>query len=62
MPPKSFDVLSHRSEAWTASAALDLLPENSGPRVEVLRGCVVVTPVSSLDRRTAQRELRYLLK
>lgn len=59
---KSFDVLSRHRFAWTARAALDLLPENTGPRVEVLRGCVVVTPASGLDRRTVQRELGYLLK
>ncbi|MBQ0994383.1 Uma2 family endonuclease [Micromonospora sp. H61] len=62
MPAKSFEVLGRRSDAWTAGAALDLLPENSGPRVEVLRGCVVITPGSDLDRRTVQRELGYLLK
>ncbi|WP_422738807.1 Uma2 family endonuclease [Micromonospora sp. WMMD729] len=62
MPSKSFDVLSRHSSAWTASTALDLLPENNGSRVEVLRGCVVITPGSGLDGRTVQRELGYLLK
>ncbi|MEU8183154.1 Uma2 family endonuclease [Micromonospora sp. NPDC049044] len=55
-------MLGHRGDAWTARAALDLLPENSGPRVEVLRGCVVITPGSDVDRRTVQRELGYLLR
>ncbi|MEU5780726.1 Uma2 family endonuclease [Micromonospora lupini] len=62
VPAKSFEMLACRSDAWTADAALGLLPENSGPRVEVLRGCVVITPASDLDRRTVQRELGYLLK
>ncbi|TNH25097.1 Uma2 family endonuclease [Micromonospora orduensis] len=62
MPSKSFDELGWRVDGWTARAALDLLPENNGPRVEVLHGCVVVTPSACLDRRTAQRELGYLLK
>ncbi|NBE81928.1 Uma2 family endonuclease [Micromonospora rubida] len=58
----SFDVLRWHDEPWTAQLALDLLPENNGPRVEVLRGGVVVTPGGSIDRRVAQRELAYLLK
>ncbi|WP_433537499.1 hypothetical protein ACQPZK_07010 [Micromonospora sp. CA-249363] len=62
MPAKSFDVLSRHRSAWTASTALDLLPENNGALVEVLRGCVVITPGPGLDERTAQRELGYLLK
>ncbi|MGW5581288.1 Uma2 family endonuclease [Micromonospora chokoriensis] len=62
VPSKSFDVLSRHRSAWTARAALDLLPENNGPRVEVLRGCVVVTPSPDLGRRTVLRELGYLLK
>ncbi|MEW1588546.1 Uma2 family endonuclease [Micromonospora vinacea] len=62
MPAKSFDVLGRRNEGWTARAALDLLPENNGPRVEVLRGCVLVTPLGCVDRRVVQRELGYLLK
>ncbi|WP_433118660.1 Uma2 family endonuclease [Micromonospora sp. CA-246542] len=62
MPAESFDVLGWFNEGWTARMALDLLPENNGPRVEVLDGCVVVTPSGCLDRRTVQRELGYLLK
>ncbi|MGC4770557.1 Uma2 family endonuclease [Micromonospora sp. DT44] len=62
MPRKSFDALGWRVDRWTARAALDLLPENNGPRVEVMRGCVVVTPSGCLYRRTLQRELGYLLK
>ncbi|WP_406036843.1 Uma2 family endonuclease [Micromonospora sp. NBC_00898] len=33
-----------------------------GPRVEVLRGCVVVTPGCGPDRRVVQRELAYRLR
>ncbi|MEU3455092.1 Uma2 family endonuclease [Micromonospora sp. NPDC006766] len=47
---------------WTAAEALDLLPENAGPKVEVLRGCVIISPGAGYDRRAVQRELAYRLK
>ncbi|PWU59684.1 hypothetical protein DLE60_15115 [Micromonospora globispora] len=56
---RSFDVLARRDEAWSGQSALDLLPENNGPRIEVLRGCVVVSPGNCHDRRVVQRELAY---
>ncbi|WP_442933291.1 Uma2 family endonuclease [Micromonospora psammae] len=45
--------------AWSARLALDLLPANNGPRVEVLRGSVVISPDGDHDQRTVQRELTY---
>ncbi|MEV4842541.1 Uma2 family endonuclease [Micromonospora matsumotoense] len=52
--------LWERNEAWTARRALDLVPPHNGPRVEVLRGSVVISPDGDYDQRTAQRELTYL--
>jgi Uma2 family endonuclease len=59
---RSWDALCLHDEPWTARRALDLLPENNGPRVEVLRGSVVVTPNGGVGRRVAQRELAHPLK
>lgn len=53
--------LWERNEAWTARRALDLVPPHNGPRVEVLRGSVVISPDGDYDQRTAQRELAYLI-
>ncbi|MGV9976230.1 Uma2 family endonuclease [Micromonospora wenchangensis] len=53
--------LWERNEAWTARRALDLVPPHNGPRVEVLRGSVVISPDGDYDQRTAQRELMYLI-
>ncbi|MBF5029633.1 MULTISPECIES: Uma2 family endonuclease [unclassified Micromonospora] len=58
---RSLDLLGCLDQPWTAAAALDLLPENNGPRIEVLRGCVIVTPGSGVDRRTAHLHLAYLI-
>ncbi|MGW4295684.1 Uma2 family endonuclease [Micromonospora chersina] len=58
-PDASFDLLGRRDQAWTAGDALELLPENNGPRIEVLRGCVLVTPGGSVDRRAVQLELGH---
>ncbi|MFG3601926.1 Uma2 family endonuclease [Micromonospora chersina] len=58
----SFDLLGCRDQPWTARDALELLPENSGPRIEVLRGCVVVTPGGSVDRRAVQMELAHRIR
>lgn len=57
----SFDILGTLNRPWTAELALDLLPENTGPKVEVFRGSVIVTPHASYDHQTAERELPYLL-
>lgn len=56
-----FDALWTLNEPWTAQLALDLLPENNGPRVEIFRGSVIVTPHAGFDHQAAERELPYLL-
>ncbi|MEU7573063.1 Uma2 family endonuclease [Micromonospora sp. NPDC049240] len=57
----SLDRLGRRDQPWTARDALELLPENNGPRIEVLRGCVVVTPGGGIDRRSSQLHLAHLI-
>jgi Uma2 family endonuclease len=57
----SFDILGTLNTPWTAQLALDLLPENNGPRIEVFRGSVVVTPHAGFDHQAAERQLAYLL-
>jgi Uma2 family endonuclease len=49
------------NQPWTAQLALDLLPENNGPKVEVFRGSVIVTPHAGFDHQAAERELPYRL-
>jgi hypothetical protein len=34
----SFDMLGKLAMPWTAQLALDLLPEPSGPKIEIIRG------------------------
>ncbi|QLQ39826.1 Uma2 family endonuclease [Micromonospora robiginosa] len=58
----SLDLLACRDQRWTARDALELLPENNGPRIEVVRGCVVVTPGGCIDRRAAQLQLAYRMR
>lgn len=58
----SFDVLGSLDQPWTAQLALDLLPESMGPKVEVVRGCVVVTPDAGYEYQLVERELVYLLR
>ena len=58
----SFDILGTFNRPWTAELALDLLPENTGPKVEVFRGSVIVTPHASYDHQTAELELAYRLR
>jgi len=58
----SFDNLGRLDRPWTAQLALDLLPEHNGPRIEVLRGSVVVTPHASYDHQDIETELCYRLK
>src|SRR3569832_790190 len=57
----SFDVLATFNQPWTAQLALDLLPENNGPRVEIFRGSVIETPLAGYDHQAAERELPYRL-
>lgn len=56
-----FEALWTRNRPWTAQLALDLLPENNGPKVEVFRGSVIVTPHAGFDHQAAERELPYRL-
>jgi Uma2 family endonuclease len=56
-----FEALWTLNQPWTAQLALDLLPENNGPKVEVFRGSVIVTPHAAFDHQAAERELPYLL-
>jgi Uma2 family endonuclease len=58
----SFDVLGTFNEPWTAQLALDLLPEHDGPRIEVIRGSVVVSPHAGYDHQDIEVELCYRLK
>ncbi|WP_422750162.1 hypothetical protein [Micromonospora sp. WMMD1219] len=51
----SLDLLGRRDQPWTAAAALDLLPQNNGPRIEVLSGCVIVTPGTGVRRIAISR-------
>jgi hypothetical protein len=57
----SFDLLGKLDQPWTAQMALDLLPENNGPKVEVFRGSVIVSPHAGYDHQAAERDLVYLL-
>ena len=58
----SFEILGILDDRpWTPQLALDLLPEQNGPRVEVFRGSVIVTPHAGFDHQSAERELGYLL-
>ncbi|MEV4707647.1 Uma2 family endonuclease [Actinoplanes sp. NPDC049316] len=58
----SFDILGVLNEPWTAQLALDLLPEHHGPKVEVVRGSIVVTPHANYDHQDIELELTYRLK
>ena len=54
---KSFDILGKIDQPWTAQMALDLLPENNGPKVEVVCGSVVVSPHARRYHQMIEREL-----
>jgi Uma2 family endonuclease len=58
----SFEILGTLNRPWTAQLALDLLPEHTGPKVEVVRGSVVVTPHANYDHQDIELELTYRLK
>jgi len=58
----SFDILGTLNRPWTAQLALDLLPENNGPKIEVVRGSVVLTPHAGYDHQDIELELCYRLK
>ncbi|MEV6595267.1 Uma2 family endonuclease [Actinoplanes sp. NPDC051346] len=57
----SFDILGTLNQPWTAQLALDLLPDHSGPKVEVVRGSVIVTPHAGFDHQAAERQLSFPL-
>lgn len=59
MRDATFEALGVVKEPWSAALALELLPENNGPKIEVFGGSVVVTPVGGLDHRAIQAELAY---
>lgn len=48
-------------QPWTPQLALELLPEDNGPKVEVFRGSVIVSPHAGIDHQVIERELPYLL-
>lgn len=48
-------------DEWTAELALRLLPETNGPRFEVFRGSVIVSPHANMDHQAVMRELVYRL-
>jgi Uma2 family endonuclease len=58
----SFDNLGTFNQPWTAQLALDLLPENNGPRIEVIRGSIVVSPHAGYDHQDIEVELCHRLK
>jgi Uma2 family endonuclease len=58
----SFDALGVIQEPWTADMAMELLPENNGPKVEVFRGSIVVSPHAGFDHQEAELELGHRLK
>jgi Uma2 family endonuclease len=58
----SFDALGVIEEPWTADMAMDLLPENNGPKVEVFRGSIVVSPHTGYDHQDIEVELAYRMK
>lgn len=44
-------------DRWTAELALKLLPKTSGPKVEIFRGAVVVSPHDEVDHQAIAGEL-----
>jgi hypothetical protein len=53
----SFEMLGILDDRpWTAQLALDLLPAQNGPRVEVFRGSVIVTPHAGFDHQEIELE------
>ncbi|GAB7050652.1 Uma2 family endonuclease [Catenuloplanes indicus] len=58
----SFQWLGIRDEPWTPQLAFELLPETNGPRVEVFRGSVVVSPHAGVDHQSIEFNLASLLK
>jgi hypothetical protein len=50
-----------QTKPWTAQLALDLLPPNNGPKVEIFRGSVIGTPPAGCNHQAAERELAYVL-
>jgi Uma2 family endonuclease len=58
----SFQWLGIRDEPWTAQLAFELLPETNGPRVEVFRGSVIVSPHAGYDHQDIEGNLVLALK
>jgi Uma2 family endonuclease len=46
---------------WTGELAMKLLPQTNGPKVEIFRGSIVVSPHAGVDHQTIARELGYHL-
>ena len=57
----SFDLLGTVDRPWTAQMAIDLLPENNGPKVEVFGGSVLVSPHAGVPHQAVERQLPFLL-
>jgi len=48
-------------DRWTGELAMKLLPQTNGPKVEIFRGSVVVSPHAGVDHQAIGRQLSYLL-
>src|SRR5207248_10796864 len=44
-------------DRWTADLAMKLLPQSNGPKVEIFRGSVVVSPHAGVDHQIVAAEL-----
>jgi hypothetical protein len=56
------DVFLRTNQPWTAELALERLSPTAGPRVEIIRGSIVVTPHAGADHQTVELELGWRLK
>src|SRR3954471_1866325 len=56
------DALMMQTQPWTAQLALDLLPHDNVPKVEIFRGSVIVTPHAGFDHQAAEIELVSALR
>ena len=48
-------------DRWTGELAMKLLPQSNGPKVEIFRGSVIVSPHAGVDHQIIARQLGYLL-
>jgi Uma2 family endonuclease len=46
---------------WTGELAMKLLPQTNGPKVEIFRGSVIVSPHAGVDHQAIERQLSYLM-